>query len=149
MEKGSCVFLQPEEIRDPSEVWTQGNISSYLEEEVKEGGGQKRRRRRGDIFFLYSEAERFCILISFVSVNLFIYICLYLAWVPHMWIPMGSYVLMQVGLKGCKSLLSGCSLSLAITQTCCRFAVDLPVSVYIYGRFPLIPLHLCFPGKKD
>ena len=68
--------MQPEEIRDPSEVWTQGNISSYLEEEVKEGGGQKRkrRRRRGDILFLYLEAERCCILISFDCVNLFIYL---------------------------------------------------------------------------
>lgn len=49
-------FMQSREIREPSEVRTQGSISSHLEEEEKEGGRhEEKKQRRGDAFiFIFS-----------------------------------------------------------------------------------------------
>lgn len=67
-----CVVLQSGEIREASEVRTQGSISSHLEEEEKEGGRQKR-RRRGDVF-LNSFSEGWFVFISFGCVCLLSYL---------------------------------------------------------------------------
>lgn len=73
-----CVVLQSGEIREASEVRTQGSISSHLEEEEKEGGRQeKRRRRRGDVFLnSFSEGCFLCSFHSAVCVSYHICLCL-------------------------------------------------------------------------
>lgn len=61
--------MQSGGIREPSEVRTQGSISSHLVEEEREGGRQekRRRRRRGDSFlflegcFVFISFDRVCL----------------------------------------------------------------------------------------
>lgn len=73
-----CLVLQSGEIREASEVRTQGSISSHLEEEEKEGGRQKRRRRRGDVFLKFIFRGVFCVHFIRLCVSLIISVCVWL-----------------------------------------------------------------------
>lgn len=52
--------MQSREIREPSEVRTQGSISSHLEEEEKKGGRQEEKKQRGGVFiFIFSGVSHY------------------------------------------------------------------------------------------
>lgn len=54
VQRGAGCLMQSREIREASEVRTQGSISSHLGEEEKEGGRQEEKvQRKGDVFFFF------------------------------------------------------------------------------------------------